>query len=431
MIGDKAFRSTICQQNNVLFEHVSTPAFAVGDVRWEFDLGDGQSFVGTRDEAIVTFPNTGTFEGTLIVNPGSRNCEDRANIIVNIFPETIADFSFEYDTCAAGLVSFANESTTKSGGIQEITWNFGDGSSPNSEAVDFLFPTFGNLPVSLTVRDVNNCSVTKTDSVPYFPLPPEIFAPPNASFVCAPASITFDNLNELISDEYDISWDFGDGGSSSSVSPIHVYENPGTYTVNLDIINPFDCRTTEEFPGLVQVIPPPIADFTIAQEELNVANPSADFFDNSISAVAWDWDFNGAGTSNEMNPSFTFPDTGLQVVQLIVTHPNGCTDTTSNIIDIFPSGELFMPNAFTPNSDGQNDILIPVSFLFGSNDYSFTIWNRWGERVFFSDDIHTGWNGTKNNSGKPSSPGVYVYLIEYTDSRNNARQIKGHAALLR
>ena len=121
----------------------------------------------------------------------------------------------------------------------------------------------------------------------------------------------------------------------------------------------------------------------------------------------------------------------MQVVQLIVTHPNGCTDTTSRILDIFPSGELFMPNAFTPNGDGQNDIFIPVALLFGSNDFSFSIWNRWGEGVFFSDDIHIGWNGKINNSGKSSPPGVYLYLIEFTDTRGNERQEKGFATLVR
>ncbi len=431
VVGDRAYRSTICQQNNVVFEHASTPNFAVGDIQWEFDLGDGQDFISTRDEAIVTFPSPGTYEGTLIVNPGSRNCEDRATVTVNILPETIADFSFEYDQCAPGFVSFVNESSTKSDGIQEINWDFSDGRLYNADNVEYLFPTSGNLPVSLTVRDVNNCTVTKTDFVPYFPLAPEIFIAPSASLACAPASVTFDNLDTLISDEYDITWDFGDGGGSPSVSPTYTYEAPGIYTVNLDIRNPFDCRTTLELPGLIEVTPSPIADFTFTPEELNVVDPTADFFDNSTAAVSWDWDFNGEGSSNETNPSFTFPDTGMQVIQLIVTHPNGCMDTTSQLIDIFPSGELFMPNAFTPNGDGQNDIFIPVALLFGSNDFSFSIWNRWGEQVFYSDNINTGWNGTKNNSGKNSPPGVYSYLIEFTDSRGATNLVKGYATLLR
>ncbi len=429
-VGDRAYRSTICQQNNVVFEHASTPEYAVGEIRWEFDL-DGQNFVSTMEEAIVTFPSTGIFEGTLIVNPGSRNCEDRATVTVNILPETIADFSFDYDECEPGFVSFVNESSTLSDGIQEINWDFSDGRVYNSDNVEYLFPTSGNLPVSLTVRDVNNCTSTVTNIVPYFPLSPEIFVAPSASLACAPASITFDNLDTLVSDQYDISWDFGDGGGSSDVSPTYTYETPGVYNVNLDIKNQFDCRTVLELPGLIEVTPSPIADFSFTPEELNVVDPTANFFDNSIAAIAWDWDFNGVGSSNETNPSFTFPDTGMQVIQLIVTHPNGCTDTTSQLIDIFPSGELFMPNAFTPNGDGQNDIFIPVALLFGSNDFSFTIWNRWGEQVFFSDNINTGWNGTKNNSGKNSPPGVYTYLIEFTDSRGATKLVKGYATLLR
>ena len=431
VIGERAFRSTICRQNDVLFEHESTPERYINEVQWEFDLGNCPEIVSTRNEAIIDFPETGLFMGELVINPGSRNCEDRATINVNILPETIADFEFDYDECEPGFVSFNDLSTTDSEGITSLAWDFGDGRSYNADKIEYLFPNSGNLPVSLTVTDVNNCQVTKTDMVAYFPLAPEVFVAPSASLGCAPASITFDNLDSLITDEYDIEWDFGDGGNSNEVSPTYEYETPGTYAVSLDITNPFDCRTNMTFPGLIQVQSSPIANFTFSPEEVDVTDPTVSFFDNSLSAISWLWDFNGAGRSMETDPVFTFPDTGMQVVRLIVTHQNGCTDTMNQIVDIFPSGNLYVPNAFTPNGDGKNDIFIPVALFFGANNYSFTIWNRWGEQVFFTNDVLTGWNGRKNNTGKLANGGVYIYQIEFTDSRGQTELVKGIATLVR
>ena len=99
--------------------------------------------------------------------------------------------------------------------------------------------------------------------------------------------------------------------------------------------------------------------------------------------------------------------------------------------DIVPSVELFMPNAFTPNSDGKNDIFIPVGFLLGPLNYQFSIFNRWGERIFFTNDINIGWNGRKQNSGSFAPNGVYTYLIEFNDARGNSKLLKGYATLIK
>jgi gliding motility-associated-like protein len=90
-----------------------------------------------------------------------------------------------------------------------------------------------------------------------------------------------------------------------------------------------------------------------------------------------------------------------------------------------------MPNAFTPNNDGLNDDFIPVGYFEGIKSYSFTIWNRWGDRIFDTNDYSIGWNGQRNNTGEPSPPGVYAYIIDYIDALGESKLIKGHCTLIR
>ncbi len=432
VIGDNAFRTTVCQEGSILFEHESQPSEFVNSIRWNFDLKNGTVAASNNEQIQVDFPIFGDYLGTLYVNEESKNCADSATINVSIFPETIANFEFDYDTCDANApVNFINLSTTQSDGIDTYNWNFGDGSTSTDFMPTHQYTSAGALEVTLTAIDENNCSAEEIKTLDYFPLSEELFPPPMGIDECAPVDITFDNLEGILTDDYAINWNFGDGNTSTEVAPTHVYENSGNFGVTLSILSPSGCQTESVYGNLVRVSPSPTADFSFTPEEIKIVNPTANFIDQSLNAASWNWDFNGLDRSNEQNPVFTFPDTGMQVVTLIVEHQSGCTDTTSAIIDIIPSIDLFVPNAFTPNGDGLNDLFLPVGFSFGSLEYRFSIWNRWGEQVFSTMTFGEGWNGQKNNVGKVAPSGVYTYLIEFVDNRGEKHTRQGYATLVR
>ena len=96
-----------------------------------------------------------------------------------------------------------------------------------------------------------------------------------------------------------------------------------------------------------------------------------------------------------------------------------------------PFINFFVPNAFTPNDDGLNDDFIPKGSFEGIRAYSFTIWNRWGDKVFETNDYEIGWNGQRNNTGDIATPGVYAYLISYVDPLGKEQIVKGYCTLLR
>ena len=182
----------------------------------------------------------------------------------------------------------------------------------------------------------------------------------------------------------------------------------------MGITSPIGCYTERNFPYLIKVDSFPEADFYFGPDRITNFLPEVNFFDNSLRDYKWEWDFAGQGFSYEENPSFSFPDTGNQIIELIVTTEAGCQDTVQKIVDVIPEVRYFLPNAFTPNGDGKNDEFKTKfrqdSFHF--DDYSLQIFNRWGEMMFESSDPNEGWDGTLN--GVQQQQDVFVYIVRYT-----------------
>jgi len=212
---------------------------------------------------------------------------------------------------------------------------------------------------------------------------------------------------------------------------VHTYDQSGVYDVSLEIISPIGCRVAETFNSLIRVEPGPTADFVFTPDELTSFNNTATFTNTSQNDASWFWDFDREAFSTEENPIYTFRDTGLQEVKLIVTRDNGCQDTIVKFIDVIPEVLFHMPNAFTPNNDGSNEEFFGKGVLDGIQDFEFSIWNRWGERIFFTTDPEQGWNGKKDNVGEEAPVGSYIYLVTFVDPRGAPNKLKGNVNLVR
>lgn len=421
-----------CGDYTINFQNLSTDVRYIQNYHWAFDINGEIKTYNTRNVSI-TFPGLGSYTGTMILNkdlPGLAECSDTATITVNVYPDINAGYEFLYDTCVAGPVAFTDLSVSGAGPIKKWYWDFVEGTSAAQDP-NFEFETPGVKPVRLIAEDDNLCRDTSIQNVNYFPVPSLIIIEPNTFTGCQPASIFFDNLSKPIDDTYKIEWDFGDGMTSEVVSPTHLYEDIGSYSVGLKITSPLNCETFKNFNSLIKVVPSPTAGFSFTPEEPNLFNNTVQFIDESVDAVAYLWTFDSLDISLLQSPSYTFRDTGQYLISQIVLHPSGCSDTASILLPIYPYINFFVPNAFTPNNDGLNDDFIPKGSFDGINGYSFTIWNRWGDRVFVTEDYSLGWNGQRNNTGEDAPPGVYAYLIEYIDPLGDKQIIKGHCTLLR
>lgn len=417
-----------CGNNTVEFINQSTQEEFIDVVNWSFDINGSVQTVDTWD-ATITFPSEGTYEGQLILNPGTT-CGDTANIFVNVYPDITADFTYDYDTCVAGAVNFFDQSFTGAGEIIDWSWDFDDGGTSIETNPEFLYDAPGTKQVALTVRDTNDCEETVIEPIYWVPAPAEIIVAPNIFVGCNPQTVFFDNLSSPIDETYDILWDFGDGTTGTEISPEHVYEEPGIYSVTVDIVSPIGCAIGAAFPNWITVREAPEAGFDYTPDNPTNLQPDVSFIDESKRAKFWDWSFDVEGFSTEQNPVYMFPDTGFQEVIQIVTHENGCQDSALILIDVEPIVTYFLPNAFTPNSDSVNDIFIGNGVYEGMTEFEMTIWNRWGEKVFETDDPNEGWNGQKNNVGQMSPNGVYVVLVRYLTPRKVPVNLKGFATLI-
>lgn len=134
----------------------------------------------------------------------------------------------------------------------------------------------------------------------------------------------------------------------------------------------------------------------------------------------------GLNSINTVNPVAVL-DRNIKYT-VSATTPQGCEGTDDIIIKVFQAPEIFVPNAFTPNKDGKNDLLkaIPV----GIKDFRFfRIYNRWGQELFETKDSGYGWDGSQN--GAALGTGVYTWLAEGVDYKGNIIRRKGVVTIIK
>jgi gliding motility-associated-like protein len=154
------------------------------------------------------------------------------------------------------------------------------------------------------------------------------------------------------------------------------------------------------------------------------------FIDLSNNAVAGNWDFGNGQFALYVpgsTPDQAYPSAGNYTITLVVQNVGGCADTATASLCILPEVPLFIPDIFSPNGDGRNDVFYLRGH--GVSELEFFVWSRWGELVFSSRDINQGWDGTIN--GKPQPSGNYIYNIRAVLSDGTEQELKGEVALIR
>ncbi len=420
-----------CGDTQVSLVNESGQVAFINEYLWEFDV-NGTMVTGNSRDFTYDFPGLGSYPGLMIVNPSSEVCSDTVQVRVNVFPSVESDFTFAYDTCVANPVDFSNLSIATNGqDIVSYNWLFNDGGISGEISPSYQYVDPGDYFVQLSVTDENGCADTHTEQVSYFPVPDLIVISPSAFAGCVPEDIFFDNLSFPIDETYTFNWDFGDGGTGDALSPTYLYEDPGLFTVSLEIISPLGCLTDTVFEELILMEPRPTAGFSLSPTELDNFMPEVKISDGSTGSYRWFYDLNGESTSLQPSPTYTLQDTGLAYITQVVTHPSGCVDSLTQFIDVVPKVTFFFPNAFTPNGDGKNDVFRAAGFTRGFQGFELMVWNRWGEPVFASEDPLRGWDGRKNNTGQDQPPGIYLYEAVLTGPRGELNNYRGFVTLIR
>jgi gliding motility-associated-like protein len=174
--------------------------------------------------------------------------------------------------------------------------------------------------------------------------------------------------------------------------------------------------------------------------------PEVQFFNSSLFADSYLWEFGDGTTSQTENPSHLFPsDPATYVIILTASNNVGCQDTAALSVTIWQDLAIYVPNTFTPNDDEYNRYFQPVlTDGFKKESYHMTIFNRWGEIVFESYDLEYGWDGSYNwnpheicdkdihRREVTCQDGTYTWKIEVTELQSGeVRKFIGHVNLIR
>jgi gliding motility-associated-like protein len=232
------------------------------------------------------------------------------------------------------------------------------------------------------------------------------------------------------------SWNFGDGSTSQNgLSASHTYTVPGTYTAVFTYTDNAGCLDTTIAASAVTIYSVPVAAFDASPDITTVVDGQVEFTNNTSNLAnnTYAWDFGGLAYSYDVNPSYLFTISGEFFVTLVATSPEGCQDTEVKKVTINPDIVLYVPNAFTPGGDGLNDefqIFLPPTGVDFST-FSLTIYDRWGEVVYKTNDVTQSWNGAKNNSGNIMKQDTYVYKISFMDEKKKYYEKLGYVTMLR
>lgn len=294
-----------------------------------------------------------------------------------------------------------------------------------------------NTTYYLTVTD--NCGTPPASSQVQI----QVYPMPNISFTadttqgCEPLLVQF--TNTTLPTPVTSHWDFGDPQSgalntSSSVNPFHLYTNAGTYSVSLIVQTAEGCTATFVNNNMIQVYPFPIASFYTNPAEGDMENPIISFINTSVGASGWFWWFGepSSGSNNISsleNPEHTYLNTGYYNAMLVAISSYGCKDTTYRPVRIKEIFSMYIPNAFSPNSDGLNDNFIPV--FSGVQTFNMYIFNRWGEMIYETENTARPWDGTVKNGAEVAMMDVYSYLILVKDINGKEHKYIGHITLLK
>ena len=212
-----------------------------------------------------------------------------------------------------------------------------------------------------------------------------------------------------------------------------LYSESSTFSYVLPNANGCDSTVTVN----LSITPVPVASFTSSPELLEFGLTEIQLIDQSTGQInAWDWIFTAENgtvqTSNLQNPIFNLSNTiGSITIQLTVSDDQGCSDDVISVLNIIEDAAIYIPNTFSPDGDAFNNTFHVFGKNISSKGFELTVFNRWGEVIFSSQDPNVGWDGYVVDRG-PSPVGVYSYRLSYSFvNRDESEIIHGHVHLLR
>ncbi|MEY2764637.1 MAG: hypothetical protein RLZZ205_1061, partial [Bacteroidota bacterium] len=399
---------------------------------WQF--GDGQSSISESPLHVFQGGTVDTTYQVTLTVQNAQGCSNTAYFTIQTMMPALANFSFTpiSQIFPAASVTVSNESIGSGNLTSEWFWQNNNTSEwqPNN----LTFDTWGNFDITLITQN-EWCADTTVHSIEI--IPPAPIASFDLNFQgCPGSSFTF-NHNSAYAQS--IEWIFGDGDTSATENVSHTYNNSGLYSITL-LAHGFDGTTdTMSIADAVEIYPAPNAFFNILETTIAAVVDSAVVVNLSSGATSYLWDFGNGESYNAFEPFVYYNLVGQYPIQLLATNSYGCSDTYNHPIGITVTTDGFIdvPNAFSPTLTNSVDGSY-VKFDFSNNifhphfrsisDFEMSIYNKWGELLFVTNDIWKGWNGFYQGEMCPED--VYIFTCRGTFYGGVDFEQKGTVTLL-
>lgn len=287
-----------------------------------------------------------------------------------------------------------------------------------SGTTDSLFVNPGSSTTYLiTVSD--NCGNSVQDSVIYTILSPPLVLQMNGPFEICPG----DSVDLLVTATGGYGTYYYNWSTTATTPGITVAPQVSTsYFVQVSD----ECQTFSTTAVAVVQVVKPLANFYIATQNPMQGLP-VQLTNASFNAWSYAWSFGDGNGSFLVNPTHVYTQPGAYEITLIATDQKGCVDSISKWIEIAPERYIYLPNSFTPDGDGLNEYF--YGRFIGLLSARFYIFNRWGEEIFFSDQLNFVWNG--EYEGVPVQDGTYSWYLIYEIEKGIYEDLSGHVNVIR
>lgn len=403
-----------CIVDTLRFVNTSLPSTTNGNPIWDWNFGDNSPNSNLQDPT-HTFPDTILYNVTLTATTDD-GCVFTSDSVIPVDRSYNAVFTFApTEVCPNEPVQFVDISPASA---DRWEWDFGDNNISGDQNPVNIYTAPGTYVVTLIVSEPSafgRCSDTARQNLLVLPDVTASFDI-SATQICEGSPVVFTDLTTGFPSAW--FWDFGNGDTSIVQNPTYIYDSVGVFSISLEVSNACNVdNASQNF----EVFAIPVFD---------LGRDTAICFDRAVTLTG----FPGATmvwSTGQTGDSIVVIGAPIEVRGSASS--NGCTYDDAIIIDELQEGCIIVPvpSAFTPNNDGSNDLwrLVNPQRLL-----SIEVWvyNRWGQLVFFDDQLNFAWDG--NFKGERAEMGVYSYILKGFGESSRGREpvyFRGNLTLVR
>ena len=238
---------------------------------------------------------------------------------------------------------------------------------------------------------------------------------------CTPATAKFVAVG--VEADCEVVWDFGNGKQGNGTTVTCEYRKRGTYTPSASLYHGGRLQKKVNLDAIT-IGETPVADFSWRSTDNNYT-----FYTGRTLNMSYKWEIDGKSFADK-SVEYEFVRSGDYPIKLVLTDGE-CSAETIKTVKVVITHVFYVPNAFTPDSEGVNSTFGPIGEDLNFKTYSFGITNSRGDVVFTSTDPSVQWNGKVNNVGTAVEAGVYYWIIKTVDNYGNSQTRKGTVNVMR